>query len=230
MQHEPDPHSKFTLALLAGGEGSRMGMPKGELVVSGEPILRYLKRRFQWPGPTLLVTAPGREHPTGWELFEREAVDPVGGFGPLRGILTALENAVTERVMVMPVDMPGLAAEQLRWLASAFDILHARRPDLCGLMTCRAIGDDASDPMVRVERRVEPLPAAFHRNAAAPIRVRLEAGHGSVHALAAVPGFLVMDSPRGWGEGTWVNLNRPEDLRQYLQSGREMGAESRSEK
>ena len=58
--------------------------------------------------------------PAGMDSFTRELVDPVGGLGPLRGVLTALENAGTEHVVVTPVDMPGLIAGQLRWLASMF--------------------------------------------------------------------------------------------------------------
>ena len=45
---------------------------------------------MQWPGPTLLVTAPAVAHPPAADLFDREAVDPVDGLGPLRGVLTAL--------------------------------------------------------------------------------------------------------------------------------------------
>src|SRR4051794_29668278 len=100
--------SNITLAILAGGAGSRMGRAKGELRIAGEPILEYLLDRFDWPGPTMLVTAPGREHPTGWARFTREVTDPVSDQGPLRGILTALENATTEVVIVTPVDMPLL--------------------------------------------------------------------------------------------------------------------------
>ena len=56
-----------TLAVLAGGEGSRMGLPKAELAIQDKPLLTFLLDRLKWPGPTLLVTAPGREHPPGFE-------------------------------------------------------------------------------------------------------------------------------------------------------------------
>src|SRR3954469_12653277 len=102
-----------TLAILAGGEGSRMGRPKGLLRVHGRPVLEYLLERFDWPGPTLLVTAPGRERPPACELFSCEVQDPVAGLGPLRGILTALESARTPLVVVTSVDMPGVGREQL---------------------------------------------------------------------------------------------------------------------
>src|SRR4051794_29684613 len=86
----------ITLAILAGGAGSRMGGPKSNLTLHGRPILDYLLDRFSWPGPTLLITSPGREHPPGHTRFSAEAVDPVPDQGPLRGILTALQHATTD--------------------------------------------------------------------------------------------------------------------------------------
>src|SRR5688572_7399 len=96
----------LTLAVLAGGEGSRMSRAKSLLHVNDRPILEHLLERFAWPGPTLLVTAPGRERPPGVGRFTREFADPIAGQGPLRGILTALENAMTSRVAFAAVDMP----------------------------------------------------------------------------------------------------------------------------
>src|SRR5437016_62554 len=122
-----------TLAILAGGEGSRMGKPKGELLVGEQSILRYLFGRFAWDGPTLLVTAPGREHPPGWEMFTAEAIDPVANLGPLRGMLTALEHATTPQVLLTTIDMPGLSAVQFGWLVERL----ADHPDALGLMTRR---------------------------------------------------------------------------------------------
>ena len=51
----------------------------------------------------MLVTAPGIERPRRAERFDREIADPVAGLGPLRGVLTAMENATTEIVVVATV-------------------------------------------------------------------------------------------------------------------------------
>ena len=54
----------------------------------------------------MLVTAPGIARPRGAERFDREVVDPVAGLGPLRGLMTALENASTDIVVVaIPADL-----------------------------------------------------------------------------------------------------------------------------
>jgi molybdopterin-guanine dinucleotide biosynthesis protein A len=189
-----------TLAILAGGEGSRMGMPKGELRVGDEPILAYLLRRIAWDGPTMLVTAPGRQRPAGHELFSREVVDPVAGQGPLRGVLTALENATTPRVVVSTVDMPNVRGSELRWLAAQLD----DAPNVNGVMLRRGM-------------ETEPFPAVYRAAAAGAVRARVEADRLSVRALADHEGFGTLPAPRDWEEReVWTNLNRPEDLAAFL--------------
>ena len=188
-----------TLAVLAGGEASRMGRPKAELQVAGVPILRHLLRRFDWPGPTLLVTAPGRERPPGYEMFAREAVDPSFGQGPLRGILTAIENALTPSLVAVAVDMPFVEREQLTWLASE---LHGR-PEALGIMTYQRDAGAA---------QLQPFPAAFCADAAAPVRRLLEMNRRSLHALLDCPGVVAVDAPAAWDARTWTNLNSPGDL------------------
>jgi molybdopterin-guanine dinucleotide biosynthesis protein A len=173
-----------------------MGRPKGELRIGGRPILEYLLERFVWQGPTLLVTAPGREHPPGWERFDREAVDPVADRGPLRGILTALEQMQTARVIVATVDMPGVERSQLDWLGQNF------ASDKMGLLLKH--GD-----------QIEPFPSIFRIDAAAIIEVQLAATSRSVKQLAGLEGFQSVVVPQSRGESVWVNLNRPSDLAKW---------------
>src|SRR5215212_4639921 len=101
-----------TLAVLAGGRGSRMKIPKSRLTLHGRPILRYLLDTTQWRGPTMLVTSPGLDRPPAFDLFDTEVVDSVAGEGPLRGLITALSYATSERIIAVTVDMPGVGLEQ----------------------------------------------------------------------------------------------------------------------
>ena len=185
-----------TLAVLAGGEGSRMGRPKGLLRLHGKPVLEYLLDRFEWPGPTLLVTAPGREHPPAWERFSREVPDPVSGLGPLRGILTALEAAETPLVVVASVDMPGVGREQLEWLVS-------RAEGQLGLLLRRCTASGLL---------VEPFPSMFRVKAAPVVSAQMDSGRRAIHALGSFPGFAVTDAPQEWPASVWTNLNTPDDL------------------
>jgi molybdopterin-guanine dinucleotide biosynthesis protein A len=195
----PSELSQITLAVIAGGKGERMGLPKSRLQLQDQPILEWLLREIRWPGPTLLVTAPGVAHPPAADLFDNEAVDPVEGLGPLRGLLTALEQSTTSIVAVVTVDMPAVRAPMLAWLVA----ILARQPKTKGAM-------------YRVQSvkgaRVEPFPSAFRREAREEIETRLGAEKRSVQALAALPGFVALDAPVEWPANIWTNLNTPAEF------------------
>ena len=196
----PSPNADRTdaaLAVLAGGEGSRMGFAKAEMQWRGQPILRALLEQFDWPGPTLLVTAPGREHPTGWDLFSQELVDPSAGEGPLRGLLTALLAVPAPFVVATAVDMPLVRRDHLLWVAAA---LRARQTTV-GVMLRQA---DTG--------QVQPFPCAFSVEAAPLVQRSLESGRRSLHGLLADPSVVAVDAPSDWPQDVWTNLNTPHDL------------------
>jgi molybdopterin-guanine dinucleotide biosynthesis protein A len=191
---------EVALAVLAGGRGQRMGGPKSQLQIDGVAILQYLLERLQWPGPTLLVTGIGNERPPGHDLFNREVTDAIAGEGPLRGILTALDGATTQRVIAVTVDMPGITREQLEWLLD-------QTGDREVAMMSRVIDGLA---------RIEPFPCVLRTSARDRIKQRLNAGRRSVHGLGEDAG-AVFAAPASWNDQVWINLNRPEDLRLFHQ-------------
>jgi molybdopterin-guanine dinucleotide biosynthesis protein A len=169
--------------------------------VHGRPVLEYLLDRFEWTGPTLLVTAPGREHPPGWERFTREVTDPVAGLGPLRGILTALEAAETRLVVVTSVDMPGVGRAQLDWLVARMQ----GQPAALGVMCHRAAD---SRPLI------EPFPSVYRVEAAPVVLRRLDEGRRALHTLTDLPEFVMVAAPKEWPDSVWTNVNTPDDLSQ----------------
>lgn len=179
-----------------------MGVPKGLLRIAGRPILEYLLDRLAWPGPTLLITAPGREHPPGWERFDREAVDRVSKQGPLRGVLTALESSATQWAAIVTVDMPAVHREQIELLGASLG-----EPTL-GMMFRRR---DAHAGQI-----VEPFPLLVRAGALSAIRGKIGRGALSVMGLLEEPGFAALDAPGSWGEAVWTNLNRPADMAAFL--------------
>ena len=193
----------ITLATLAGGEGARMGGPKALLRVNDAPILDHLVGRFRWTGPTLLITAPGRESPPGAERFTRESVDSVAGQGPLRGVFTALENSPTPLVVITAVDMPLI---ERRHLDELIDHLGTS----LAIMPARLIDG---------RRQVEPFPSIFHVGAIETIRARLERDDRSVARLCdgADARFATIDV--NWEPTAWLNLNHPSDLPLLAQHG-----------
>jgi molybdopterin-guanine dinucleotide biosynthesis protein A len=191
--------SNVTLAILAGGRGDRMGLPKAWLELEQRPILDWLLTRMQWLGPTMLVTAPSAMHPPGCQLFDREVVDPSDGLGPLRGILTALTHLLTPTVAIVTVDMPGVAPAVLVWLVESLAV----RPQCRGVM-CR-VSRGAPE-------RIEPFPSVFRADAAGFIAKRVDSGRLSVQGLCSDQDFCALDAPAEWSTNTWANLNTPADV------------------
>jgi len=113
----------------------------------------------------------------------------------LRGVLTALENATTQRVLVTTIDMPGLNAGHLRWVVER----------------SRALGT-----MLRRDDRVEPFPSVFQSGAGSIIDDQIRAGELSVQALSRQAAVEVLPAPSDWDDDTWTNLNRPQDLVDFL--------------
>ena len=180
-----------------------MGGPKGDLAIDGRAILERLLDRLSWPGPTLLVTAPGREHPPGWQRFSNEVSDPVAGEGPLRGLLTALEHASTNELVVLAVDMPNVTPAPLAWLAARL----RENPAAAAVMVQRP---------ERASSQIEPLPAAFRAVAAEGIvRARLRDRKLALHGLTEEHQVLVVPAPSDWPADFWANLNTPSDFAAY---------------
>ena len=195
-------HSSATLAVLAGGRGDRMGLPKSHLRLERKPILEWLLERIHWTGPTMLVTAPAVVHPPGSELFDCEVVDPIEGMGPIRGVLTALAHLSTPLMAVTTVDMPCVNQGILTWLIEVL----AGHPGYKGVF-CRARTSGV--------RRIEPFPSAFRAEAALPIKERLENGRRSVRGLRTHSAFLVLEAPPEWPAHAWTNLNTQSELRAF---------------
>jgi molybdopterin-guanine dinucleotide biosynthesis protein A len=189
-----------TLAVLAGGAGSRMGQPKSLLQIQGRPILEMVSSQSDWHGPTLLVTSPSREHPPGWKLFQHEVVDEVGDQGPLRGLLTALRACRTRWLITTTVDMPSIAREHLDWLHRQ---LHSAYAPKCGLML--GIGE-----------RIEPFPSIWRNDCASSIESMLNRGERSMRGLAKEPWVAIVQTPADWPAEVWTNLNNPDDLRAWV--------------
>jgi molybdopterin-guanine dinucleotide biosynthesis protein A len=186
-----------TLAILAGGKGVRMGMPKSHLLFEGRPILHYLLERFHWSGGTLLVTGIGNEHPAGWEKFDAEATDAVADQGPLRGILTALDNATTDLVALVTVDMPAAGREMVEYLIEKV----AADPRAMGAMYERQDGG----------RRIEPFPCVLRRSLRDVVARRIALERRSVQGLSE-EGIQLVSPKACWDAGMWRNLNSPGDL------------------
>lgn len=183
-----------TGALVAGGQGSRLGgVAKGLLQVGGEPIAARTLRVFgELFAGSLLVANDAAPY----AAFGVPATpDLVEGRGAPGGLHAALTAAPTEWVFTAGCDMPFLDAEQIAWLA-------ARRTG-------------ASAVAVVWRGQLQPLHAFWSRACLPAVEALVRAGQPSMWQLATAVGARLVDEA-AWREvdplgRAFENVNSPED-------------------
>ena len=103
---------KILVAILAGGEGSRIGGNKPLRFLAGETLLDHaVAQARQWSD---LVVVAVRDQAQAGEAALRCIFDEPGIDGPLAGVAAALREAEAlglEVVLTIPADMPFLPAD-----------------------------------------------------------------------------------------------------------------------
>lgn len=105
------------IAVLAGGEGSRLGyVAKGKLVYHGR---RLLDRLLDMIKPLRCDTALIVKNPADYSEWSLPCyTDMIPGKAPILGIYTALSRMNKAHVLVLAVDLPGLTTEFLAYMLS----------------------------------------------------------------------------------------------------------------
>ena len=181
-------------AILAGGRARRFGgRDKSRLIVDGAPIIvRQVEILQRVAGHVFIVAnIPERFAELGLPVYP----DVVPGAGAIGGILTAIERAVVEPVLVVACDLPYLDAGLLQRLTEL------------------AAGADGA--WVHGPRGVEPLLACYRRSAGPAIRAAIEGGRLKAADLGAVLHMAELDASElarfGPAERLLANINAPED-------------------
>ncbi|HSK24062.1 MAG TPA: formate dehydrogenase accessory sulfurtransferase FdhD [Egicoccus sp.] len=209
----PDPGLSASAAVLAGGASRRMGRDKRLVEVDGRPLLRHaldaVLQVFRPIGVAVVVGADEVDLPI--PAGVRTVVDRWPGEGPLGGLITALEAADTDLVVVVAGDHHRLVPDVLSLLAQHL-----------AMRSCDAV-------VLADERgRAQPLLGAYHRRALAPLRAAFDAGerragavldHLDVHLLP--PTDWRRHDPAGW---SLQDLDTPEDLQAYAAERRRQNA------
>jgi molybdopterin-guanine dinucleotide biosynthesis protein A len=159
------PSATASAAILAGGRARRFGgIDKSRLAVDGHPIIVRQVAVLQRVAAEVFVA--GGEPDRYSDLGLRAYPDSVPGAGAIGGILTAVERAHADVVLVVACDLPFLDAGVL------------------GRLLELSIGRDGA--WVHGPRGVEPLVACYRRGTAGPIRGRIERGEHRASDLGQV--------------------------------------------
>jgi len=184
----------ITVAVQAGGRSSRMGRDKALLPLGGMSLIEHVLRRVEGLGDEVLITT-NRPDDYGF-LGKRMVEDREPGAGALQGLLTALEAARGERVLLVGCDMPFVNRNLLEHML--------------------AIATEAEVVIPRRGGKFQPLHAIYATSCAGPVRETLEAGERRMisffpHIRTSIVEQETLDryDPQGL---SFFNANTPEEL------------------
>lgn len=179
--------------VLTGGASTRMGRDKALLEVGGRALALVAATALRGAGAARVLAVGGDQ--AGLASLGLDVVaDAHPGAGPLGGILTALEEACSEEVVVLACDLPDVDAASVRL------VLDALRAD-----------PTAAVAWPEQDGRLHVLHAAWRTGLALPaLSAAFAAGERSVRrAASTLPTTLVTGVTRR----ALLNANRPDDLR-----------------
>ncbi|MBB6144917.1 molybdopterin-guanine dinucleotide biosynthesis protein A [Silvibacterium bohemicum] len=149
--------------VLAGGLSSRMGRDKALLEWRGRPLIEHALDKLRSLGftPRILGVRPDLAR------FAPVIPDNIPARGPLGGIEAALSLTDADLNLFLPVDLPRLPVEFLRWMAA------------------RSAIADAAATIPWHSGHPQPLCAVYHRRLLAHISAALSQGDGKVMRVIA---------------------------------------------
>ena len=186
--------TKLTVAILAGGKSSRMGVDKSFILFQGRPMIKIVQERVAGLGDeTILITnKPDVYAHLNLPMFS----DVYPDHGSLGGIYTAVTHASHPYTLVVACDMP--------WL---------NRPLLEHMISLR----ETADVIVpRWQKYPEPMHAIYSKACLAPIEANLKARRlkivgffGEVRVNFVDQDVISRYDPDG---RSFANVNTPQDL------------------
>ncbi len=190
----------FTVALIAGGQSSRMGTDKAFVLLDGQPLIRHVLNRAANLGQTqtiIITNRPAAFARFGLPIF----TDVLPGKGALGGIYSALHHSQNDYTLALACDMPLISPDLLRYM-----------------LALRAEDGEPYDVIVpRVDGHPQGLHAVYRRTCLEPIRNRLDADrlkvigfYADVRVRALDPPEYACFDPDG---SVFHNINTPENLR-----------------
>jgi molybdopterin-guanine dinucleotide biosynthesis protein A len=182
--------------VLTGGRSSRFGRNKAFVDVDGRPMAVHVAERIRSVIDSVALVGPATAYA---DLGLRVIEDSVDGFGPVAGILAAVEDSAAPWVLVVACDLPNIRPQFLEMLF--------RRAESSSV--------DAVIPLA-TDGRKQPLCAVYSKSMVEPLRQAVKGGVAKVTtaisgaALAyLLPSEYATLDPSG---EMLLNVNRPDDL------------------
>ena len=187
----------FSVIILAGGFGRRLGRDKATCVAGGRPLLHWSALAAAQVSDDIVVARrPDQQFPPLSGVEWRETVDHRHDRGPLAGLEAALPLIEHELAVAVACDMPLL------------------RPELLRAVTHACAGVEIAMP--RLDGVAQPLLAGYRLSVVPHATRLLNGGEGRIRALLPLVEhrLLEVDELRIHDPEleSFTNVNRPEDL------------------
>ena len=187
----------WSLIILAGGFGRRLGRDKATAQVGGRPLLHWSAlAASQLTDDIVVARRPDQQLPPLSGVVWREAVDHRHDRGPLAGLEAALPLIRHDLAVAVACDMPLLQPALLRAVA-----------DACA---------DVEIAMPRIDGVAQPLLAAYRPAILPQATSLLDQGDGRIRALLPLVKHRILhaDELRRYDPNldSFTNINRPDDL------------------
>ncbi len=188
----------FSIAILAGGFGTRLGEDKASALIAGKPLLHWMAEAVAELTDDLLILHRADQTlvdpPPG--ITWREVPDQRPESGPLAGIEAGLLACRHDLMIAVATDMPLVRPSLLVAIAAACEGYDAAMPVLGGV--------------------AQPLCAAYRRSALPVVQAQLEAGDGRIrYIMPKLNGRHLAEAEVSAYDpdlASFTNVNRPEDL------------------
>lgn len=197
MRRASQDESSVTVAILAGGAGSRLGgVDKGLQLLDGHPLIEWVIDALPASASTQRVIVANRNRHQ-YSAYANVISDQGTGFaGPLAGIATALAHCSSAWLLTLPVDCP------------------CPPTDLQPLLLSAAIANSADAVVVHDGKQRQPLFALYRRELATSAARALESACGVWKWQDSIAVFELLLAGR---RQAWLNLNTAEDFAAFTE-------------
>jgi len=188
----------LTVAIIAGGKSSRFGEPKSWAKFRGKRLIEYaVNLGTQLADKVFIVNGKTLDYShLGVTTIEDEITD----CGPIGGLFTALLKASTDKVIIMPVDMPYLNELIYRELLK--------------------LSDNVRPVIARSHSGIEPLVSVWYKDNLPVIMNCINKNQFSLHGPIRALDAVFVDLPKkmnNYQDEYFININYKEDLKKIIQ-------------
>ncbi|MCA9935296.1 MAG: molybdenum cofactor guanylyltransferase [Ardenticatenaceae bacterium] len=183
-----------TVAIMAGGQSSRMGRDKSFVLFEGQPLIERVRDRVADLGNELILITnkPAEYAHLGLPIYG----DVIPDCGPLGGIYTAVHHASYPHTLVVACDMPWLNRGLLQYMIS--------------------LRETADIVVPRWEKFPEPLHAVYGKACLPAMYEKLQAQQLKITGFFGRMSvrFVDREEIERWDEDgrSFTNINTPHDL------------------